>query len=78
MYTETWFGDAIHYFMLNACAITLEDMVIALSKRAGLRESWRWRLVGYTWVVLIFMILLPGWYDARLTILSRLHSVKAM
>lgn len=77
MYTEALFGGAINYFVLNACAITLEDMVIALGKRAGLRESWRWRLVGYVWVVFIFAILLPGWHDARLTILSRLHSVKA-
>lgn len=77
MYTETLFGDAISYFVLNACVITLEDIVIALSKRAGLKESWRWRLVGYAWVVLIFAILLPGWHDARLTILSRLQTTKA-
>jgi len=76
MYTSTLFGSAISYFVLNACVITLEDMVIALGKRAGLRESWRWRIVGYAWVVLIFTILLPGWNDPRLIILSRVHAVK--
>jgi hypothetical protein len=71
MYTNTLFGGAISYFMLHACAITLEDMVIALGKRLGLRESLRWRLLGYAWVVFIFTMLLPEWTDARLAILSK-------
>ncbi|KIM45547.1 hypothetical protein M413DRAFT_442221 [Hebeloma cylindrosporum] len=71
MDTHTLFGGAITYFMLHACVITLEDMVIAVGKRMGLRESWRWRLVGYAWVVFIFTMLLPEWTDARLAILSK-------
>ena len=71
MYTQTLFGGAITYFMLHACAITLEDMAIALGKRLGLKESWRWKLVGFVWVVFVFIILLPGWTDGRLAILSK-------
>ena len=77
MYTSTLFGGAITYFVLNACVITIEDIVIALGKRAGLKGSWRWRLVGYAWVVLIFAILLPGWNEPRLAILARVHAAKA-
>jgi len=71
MYTHTLFGGAISYFMLHACAITLEDMVIVLGKRMGLKESLGWRLVGYAWVAFIFTMLLPEWSDARSAILTK-------
>ena len=37
-YLEKFSGGAILYFLLHACAITIEDGVIGLAKRAGLRN----------------------------------------
>lgn len=71
MYTHTLFAGAISYFMMHACAITLEDMAIVLGKRMGLKESLGWKLVGYAWVAFIFTMLLPEWSDARSAVLTK-------
>ncbi|KAI0675985.1 membrane bound O-acyl transferase family-domain-containing protein [Trametes maxima] len=48
------FGQSVPFFVVNALAITFEDAVIALARRAGIREGRATRLLGYAWVV--------GWF----------------
>ncbi|KAH9848682.1 membrane bound O-acyl transferase family-domain-containing protein [Lenzites betulinus] len=49
------FGKSWTFFALNALAITLEDLVIALARRAGIRKTTGLtRAVGYVWVCLWF------------------------
>ena len=38
------------FFLIQAAAITMEDMVIALFRKVGARPSPWIRLVGYLWV----------------------------
>ncbi|KIX08170.1 uncharacterized protein Z518_02826 [Rhinocladiella mackenziei CBS 650.93] len=42
--------DQFIFFMMQPVAITIEDFAIYLGKRAGLKESWKTRAVGYAWV----------------------------
>ncbi|KAJ7785141.1 hypothetical protein DFH07DRAFT_948222 [Mycena maculata] len=51
--------SALAFFMLQACAITLEDLLIFLGKRAGMRESRATRAVGYAWTWAWFALVLP-------------------
>ncbi|KAL6162273.1 hypothetical protein ACJQWK_11215 [Exserohilum turcicum] len=41
------------FFLTQAAIIMVEDHVIALGKKLGCRDSARWRLLGFVWVVLI-------------------------
>lgn len=46
-----YLGNSAPFFFLNAAAITFEDSVIALARRAGVRGSTRaTRVLGYVWV----------------------------
>ncbi|KEF56429.1 uncharacterized protein A1O9_08010 [Exophiala aquamarina CBS 119918] len=38
------------FFMSQPIAITIEDFAIYLGKKAGVKESWKTRALGYTWV----------------------------
>ncbi|EXJ86025.1 hypothetical protein A1O1_06394 [Capronia coronata CBS 617.96] len=38
------------FFMMQPVAITVEDVVIIVANKVGLRESWITRIVGYAWV----------------------------
>ncbi|KAI0634095.1 membrane bound O-acyl transferase family-domain-containing protein [Trametes polyzona] len=49
------FGSSYPFFAANGLAITFEDAVVALAKRAGYREPTRTaRWIGYAWVVVWF------------------------
>lgn len=43
------------YFMMQPLAILLEEQVIALGKRAGLKDGPLWRTVGYAWTIVWFL-----------------------
>ncbi|OAL20157.1 hypothetical protein AYO22_09129 [Fonsecaea multimorphosa] len=40
-----------YFFMIQPFAITFEDLVIYLGKKAGLKDTWKTRALGYAWVV---------------------------
>jgi len=65
-YLQQYSSAALRYFFFHACAIMIEDGVIGLGKRAGLRRNWGWKIFGYLWVVLWFSIVLPDWIDFKL------------
>ncbi|KAF8971274.1 membrane bound O-acyl transferase family-domain-containing protein [Flammula alnicola] len=54
---------ALQCFLLQAVAITLEDGILALARRAGLPSSWFTRIIGYLWVILWFAFSIPFWMD---------------
>jgi len=57
---------AIQFFLLQATAITLETMVFALARKAGLPGSAHCiyiRLLGYLWVVVWLAFSMPVWID---------------
>lgn len=45
-------GTSLPYFISQALAITMEDAIIALAKRAGAKPSLWTYFVGYLWVFL--------------------------
>ncbi|KAK0204106.1 membrane bound O-acyl transferase family-domain-containing protein [Desarmillaria ectypa] len=53
------FGHSILWFQLQAVAITLEDAVIILGKRAGFRGHILWRAIGLLWVATWFVFTTP-------------------
>ncbi|TFY75037.1 hypothetical protein EWM64_g8975 [Hericium alpestre] len=63
MVTPAAFGSSIPFFVMQAVAITLEDGVIALGRRAGLRDGPAWRALGYCWVVAWFWWSVPSFVD---------------
>jgi hypothetical protein len=61
--------------MLQPCAIVVEDVVIALAKRAagkdvGQRYATTIRLIGYGWVAFVFSMTLPEFGMAWMVLLT--------
>ena len=77
MYEKRMVYRSFEFFLLQAVAITFEDLVVYIAKRllpqGGIDpnlgkedESWRGaaaRGVGYCWVALWFCLALPVWMD---------------
>ena len=77
MYEKRMVYRSFEFFLLQAVAITFEDLVIYIAKRLLPRgmidtnlgkedESWRGvaaRVVGYCWVALWFCLAMPIWVD---------------
>ncbi|KAK0445975.1 membrane bound O-acyl transferase family-domain-containing protein [Desarmillaria tabescens] len=53
------FGHSILWFQLQAVAITFEDAVIVLGKRAGFQDHILWRTIGLLWVATWFVLTTP-------------------
>jgi len=54
-------GGALVFFMLQPCAIMLEDFLIFVAKKVGFKPGWMARLVGYAWTWTWLALSLPGW-----------------
>jgi len=52
------------FFLSQAIAITFEDVVIALAKMAGLKDSSLYRRLGYVWVLCWFVYSIAPWIDS--------------
>jgi hypothetical protein len=58
----------MRFFLSQAVAITLEDLVIELAKRAGFKQSNVFlRRLGYIWVFCWFVYSLPSWVDFEIS-----------
>ena len=44
------FEGELGFFMLQPVAIAVEDGVVAVGAKLGVKGGWGWRLVGYVWV----------------------------
>lgn len=67
MVDPRWTGSSYWFFLYQACAITLEDGIIAAAKRLGIRESRATRLLGYATTLTWFAYSTPffvDWADA--------------
>ncbi|KAL7284573.1 hypothetical protein ACG7TL_001865 [Trametes sanguinea] len=61
-----YIGNSMKFFLANACAITVEDAVIAVGRRMfGLgREPTKWTIrLGYFWVIAWFYVVGPLYVD---------------
>ncbi|KAF5328773.1 hypothetical protein D9619_011607 [Psilocybe cf. subviscida] len=63
MLHQDWAGRAVSFFVLQAVGITLEDMVNAIAKRAGLTGSPLAKFMGFCWVIIWFSFSLPWWLE---------------
>lgn len=59
----------MRYFMLQAFAITFEDLVLHVGKVAGWdRRRGLGRVVGYLWVLAWFTVTHPIWLDPQIEV----------
>jgi hypothetical protein len=58
-----WGGRAMHFFISQAVAITIEGLIISLGKRGGIQAGRGVRLVGYAWTLWWFSLCMPMWQD---------------
>ncbi|KAJ6521602.1 hypothetical protein B0H19DRAFT_1386823 [Mycena capillaripes] len=62
MALRSWHGGAFTFFMLQPCAIMLEDFVLYVGRNiAGMKNGFAVRLVGYALVWAWFTLTLPAW-----------------
>jgi hypothetical protein len=54
----------LRFFLYQAVAITLEDAIITLAKRAGLKNSIFYKVLGYAWVYCCLFMTLAPWLDS--------------
>ncbi|KAJ7132820.1 membrane bound O-acyl transferase family-domain-containing protein [Mycena crocata] len=66
MALQSWHGGSMKFFMAQAVAITAEDGLFALGRRAGVKGGYGWRLLGYAWVWSWFALVFPTWQDPLL------------
>lgn len=63
MVDRRWTGSSYWYFLAQAAVITLEDAVVALGRRVGIRDSRAARGLGYAWTVAWLMYVTPFYID---------------
>ena len=62
---QRWTGRSMEFFLLQAVAITCEDVIIALTARAGFssKPNWFFKIMGFVWVFAWFAYSLPMWLN---------------
>jgi hypothetical protein len=73
LYTAFFLSGLIHilsfdvrplcFYLAQAVAITLEDTVIAISRKHGWKDSLATRVLGYLWVYCTLVLTLGLWFD---------------
>ncbi|KAJ6453725.1 membrane bound O-acyl transferase family-domain-containing protein [Mycena sanguinolenta] len=63
MALRSWHGGALAFFMLQPCIITVEDFLLFVARKAGMRERATVRRLGYLWVWAWFTLTLPIWEE---------------
>ena len=58
---QKWTGHSLEFFLLQAVAITFEDIIISLATRAGLssKPNRLYKFIGFVWVFAWFTYSLP-------------------
>jgi len=75
LYGGVWqHSQSFVLFGAQPLIITLEEALLYIGRRVGLRGNWGWRIVGYCWTLGWFIFLVPMWWtpmaDAGLAALS--------
>ena len=62
---QRWTGHSMEFFLLQAVAITCEDVIISLIARAGFstKPNRFFKIIGFVWVFAWFTYSLPVWLD---------------
>ncbi|KJA15496.1 hypothetical protein HYPSUDRAFT_48332 [Hypholoma sublateritium FD-334 SS-4] len=65
MLFQNWSGKSMRFFVLQAVAITFEDIVVALAARLGFatQQNAVFKFIGFIWVFAWFTYSLPIWLD---------------
>ena len=65
---QRWTGHSMEFFLLQAVAITCEDVIIAFAAKAGfsLKTNYFFKLIGFVWVFAWFTYCLPMWLDGTM------------
>ena len=65
---QKWSGHALEFFLLQAVAITFEDIIISLAARAGLssKPNLFYKLIGFVWIFAWFSYSLPLLLDSMI------------
>ncbi|KAF9011676.1 hypothetical protein BDZ89DRAFT_1077549, partial [Hymenopellis radicata] len=58
-------SNCLVFFLLQAAGITIEDIVIAIGQKFGLKSGRTVYLLGYAWTVIWFYKTLPVWWDPK-------------
>jgi hypothetical protein len=62
-------GWSMQFYMAQAVAITVEDAVIALARRAGINKPTPMtRIIGYIWVFVWFSAMMPPYVDKQVAV----------
>ncbi|KAF8800796.1 hypothetical protein BYT27DRAFT_7342306 [Phlegmacium glaucopus] len=64
---QKWDGHSVEFFLLQAVAITCENMIIKLVARAGFssKPNRFFKFIGFLWVFIWFAYTLPLWLDKQ-------------
>lgn len=62
---QKWAGHSMEFFLLQAVAITCEDVFLSLAARAGFssKPNRFFKFMGFVWVFAWFTYSLPIWLD---------------
>jgi Membrane bound O-acyl transferase family len=65
---QKWGGHSMEFFLLQAVAITCEDIIISLAARAGLssKPNLFYKFIGFVWTFGWFTYSLPMWLDGMI------------
>ncbi|KAH6906541.1 membrane bound O-acyl transferase family-domain-containing protein [Coprinopsis sp. MPI-PUGE-AT-0042] len=64
---QDWKGTSIESFVLQAVAISAEDIAIALGRCLGVKEGKGMRALGFFWVLIWFSMWIPNYFYPLLT-----------
>ena len=68
IFWQKWAGYSMEFFLLQAVAITCEDIVISLATKAGFssKSNYLFKFVGFVWVFAWFTYSLPIWLEGTI------------
>ncbi|KAF9465459.1 membrane bound O-acyl transferase family-domain-containing protein [Collybia nuda] len=69
-----WQGRSLHFFLMQAVAITAEDGAIRFGKTMGIQGSCWWKGLGFVWCWLWFSYLLPIWLTPIFEVVDALRT----
>ncbi|KAH7882352.1 membrane bound O-acyl transferase family-domain-containing protein [Phlebopus sp. FC_14] len=64
-------GFSLPFFLLQPIGIAVEDVVISLARRTGVKQCIWTRLVGYAWVFIWLSTCVPPWLDVFVNVVIR-------
>nr|A0A6S6QLX9.1 RecName: Full=Acetyltransferase ple2; AltName: Full=Pleuromutilin biosynthesis cluster protein 2; Flags: Precursor [Rhodocybe pseudopiperita]BCI98770.1 putative acetyltransferase [Rhodocybe pseudopiperita] len=65
---EDWYkAGTMEFFCVQAVIIQMEDGVLWVGRKLGIKETWYWRALGHLWTVAWFVYSCPNWLGATIS-----------